>query len=257
MKVATLNLNGLRSATKKGLLPWLESQDFDIICFQEVRMSLEDAEKIVPKGYYNTHAVAEKKGYSGASIWSKIEPKSSQVLFDFPLGDQEGRIAQNIYNNCVVLSMYFPSGTTGQKRQEQKYVFLDFVERYAKELSETYTDILICGDVNIAHTENDIFHHKANAKKSGFLPREREWMTRLFSSGWSDVFRQLNPQKEAYSWWTNRSKTAREKNVGWRIDYQIASQSLAAKATKSNIVDRGLKLSDHTAIVAQYDITLS
>ena len=257
MNVASLNLNGLRAATKKGFIPWLEEQNFDVVCLQEVRMSYDDAAKLVPSGYYSTHAVAQKKGYSGAAIWSKIQPQSSQVLFDFPLGDQEGRVAQNIYKDCVILSMYFPSGTSGEERQKQKYVFLDFVDRHAKDLRQTYEHVLICGDVNIAHTEHDIFHHKANAKKSGFLPRERAWMSSFMQSGWSDVYRQVHPDTEAYSWWTNRSKAAREKNIGWRIDYQLASQRLSEKATSSFIVDRSLKLSDHSAVVAEYDFILS
>lgn len=256
MKIATLNVNGLRSASKKGLISWLEEQDFDVICLQEVRMSREDAAKLVPAGYFNTHAVAQKKGYSGALIWSKVQPQSSQINFDFALGDQEGRIAQNIFHNCVVLSMYFPSGTSGDERQEQKYVFLDFVDRYTKELQKTHSNIVICGDVNIAHTELDIFHHKANANKSGFLPREREWMTSFLAKGWCDVFRQQNQGVEAYSWWTNRSKTAREKNIGWRIDYQLATSGLSEKVISSYIVDRSLKLSDHTAVVAEYDMVL-
>ena len=156
----------------------------------------------------------------------------------------------------MVLSMYFPSGTSGDKRQEQKYVFLDYVDEYTKELQKSHDKILICGDVNIAHTELDIFHHKANANKSGFLPREREWMTSLLQKGWSDVFRQKNLGVEAYSWWTNRSKTAREKNIGWRIDYQLATRSLSDKVLSSYIVDRSLKLSDHTAVVAEYDFNL-
>ena len=257
MKVVTLNVNGLRAANKKGLLSWLEEQNFDVICLQEVRMSREDTAKLVPMGYFNTHAVAQKKGYSGASIWSKEKPLSSKIHFDFELGDQEGRIAQIIFQNCVILSMYFPSGTSGDERQQQKYVFLDFVDQYTKELKESHEHILICGDVNIAHTELDIFHHKANANKSGFLPREREWMTNFLKEGWIDVFRDKNPDLEAYSWWTNRSKTAREKNIGWRIDYQLASSALGKKAMSSYIVERSVKLSDHTAVVAEFDIDLA
>jgi exodeoxyribonuclease-3 len=254
MKIATLNVNGIRAASKKGMLDWIVTEDFDIICLQEVRMPAADIETLVPKGYHHVGVAAEKKGYSGVSIWSKEEPLSTQTSFQFPLADNEGRIVKAVFQNCVVYSMYFPSGTTGSVRQLQKYEFLDFLNKQSSSLLDEHRHVLICGDVNIAHTEKDIFHHKANAKKSGFLPEEREWLTSFLASGWVDVFRSMHPDTEEYSWWTNRSKAARPKNIGWRIDYQLASKGLADRAKSSWIVDRSLKLSDHTAVVVEYDI---
>jgi exodeoxyribonuclease-3 len=253
MKIATLNVNGLRAAHKKGIMHWIEDEALDVLCLQEVRMSGTDLLRLIPSGYHSVHVEAEKKGYSGVAIWSKEKPISTQSVFQFPLGDQEGRIVKAVFREYIVYSMYFPSGTSGTERQVQKYAFLKFIAQESSSMLKEHSHVLICGDVNIAHTEIDIFHHKANAKKSGFLPREREWMTSFLSSGWVDVFRAKHPGVEEYSWWTNRAKTARPNNIGWRIDYQLASQKMAEKAKKAWIVNRGLKLSDHTAVVVEYD----
>lgn len=255
MKLGTLNVNGLRSALKKGLLEWVREEDFDILCLQEVRMSPSDFLEVVPEGYFYVHSAAVKPGYSGVAIWSKVKPISTQINFDFPLSDTEGRIAKAEFRDCLVYSMYFPSGTSGDARQEEKYRFLDFIEANAPIFLAQHKNVVICGDINIAHTELDIFHHKTNANTSGFLPRERKWLTRFLESGWVDVFRSSHPGEEVYSWWTTRSATARPNNIGWRIDYQLASQNLVDKVQKSWIVDRNLRLSDHTAVVAEYDIS--
>ena len=254
MKIATLNVNGLRASIKKGFLDWLENSGIDIICLQEVRMDAADLEKKVPKGWHNIHVAAQKKGYSGVAIWSKIKPKSWKKNFAFDLSDNEGRIIKAEFENCIVYSMYFPSGTSGTSRQDEKYRFLNFIEKNAPVFQQQHEHVLICGDVNIAHTALDIFHDKANAKNSGFLPRERDWMSSFLQSGWKDVYRECHPKKEIYSWWSNRSRTARSKNVGWRIDYHLASPALANKVQESSILEREIVLSDHTAVIVEYNI---
>ena len=256
MKLGTLNVNGLRSAIKKGFLEWVAKEDFDVLCLQEVRMSEAEVEAVVPEGYHNLHAEAQKPGYSGVAIWSKVRPTSTQIEFDFPLADTEGRIVKAQFSDCIVYSMYFPSGTSGDARQEEKYRFLDFIKSNAASFLKQHNNVVICGDVNIAHTELDIFHHKTNANKSGFLPQERKWLTEFLDSGWVDIFRSQHRGEEVYSWWTTRSATARSNNIGWRIDYHLASQQMATKLQKSWIVDREVRLSDHTAVVAEYDIAL-
>ena len=257
MKIGTLNVNGLRAATRKGLRSWLEKSDLDILCLQEVRMNIADCkeEHKPPVGWFSAQVDAQKKGYSGVAIWSKTKPVQVVARSGLPLADTEGRILKFVYPNLVLYSMYFPSGTSGTERQKQKMVFLQYMTENSQAIQAEHEHVLICGDVNIAHTALDICRDKANAKKSGFLPEERKWVDDFLDDGWIDVYRSLNKGVESYSWWTNRSKTARKDNVGWRIDYHFATKKLAQKAKSAVIVERSTNLSDHSCVIVDYDLS--
>lgn len=256
MKVLTLNCNGLRATIKKGFLEWLEVCDPDIVCLQEVRFeqSKFKGQFAPPEGWHWVQVDAEKKGYSSVAIWSKTPPNSVRTEIGLDWADGEGRAVCMEFDEFDIWSIYFPSGTSGAERQGYKDRFLAFMTDKMAEWEQTGRKTLLCGDVNIAHTALDIFHDKGNAKSSGFLPHERAWVSSLLESGWVDVFRKHNPEVECYSWWSNRSKSTREKNVGWRIDYHFATQNLAELSRSSEIVDRGIFLSDHTGVLAEYAI---
>ena len=210
----------------------------------------------IPDGWYWVQADADKKGYSGVAIWSKKEPNEVKSEIGLDWADGEGRAVSMVFNDFEIWSIYFPSGSSGEERQGYKDRFLDFMTIKMDQWANSKQKVLVCGDVNIAHTALDIFHDKSNAKSSGFLPHERAWMSQRLEKGWVDVYRKHHPGVECYSWWSNRRKSTREKNVGWRIDYHLATEALAKHSISSEIVDRSLFLSDHTAVVADYDITL-
>lgn len=258
MRVATLNVNGFRAAVKKGLFDWIASCNPDVLCFQEVRFGQNQYKGAlsIPAGWHWVQSDAEKKGYSSVSIWSKKEPKEVKSTIGLDWADREGRAVSMVFDDLEIWSIYFPSGTSGEERQGYKDRFLSFMTEEMNTWAETGRKILVCGDVNIAHTALDIFHDKSNAKSSGFLPHERAWISERLDNGWVDVFRKHHPQEECYSWWSNRRKSTRQKNVGWRIDYHFATQALAQHSVSCEIVDRSLFLSDHSAVVADYDIHL-
>lgn len=255
MIISTLNVNGIRAASTKGLKNWIEKDDPDIICFQE----LKALENQVPKeiqllNYYQYYHSAEKKGYSGVGVLTKEEPIDIKYGIGIDWIDIEGRYLLVELDKLVVISLYAPSGTTGDIRQDIKYKFLDVFFNHVSDLKKTYNKpILICGDYNIAHTEIDIHDPKSNKKTSGFLPEEREWFTKLLESGWYDLFR-LNHKDEVdlYSWWSYRAN-ARANNKGWRIDYIVCSEKLDNYIKKSWI-NTEYKLSDHAPVCV--DISL-
>ena len=225
--IISYNVNGIRAAIRKGFIDWLESSKYDLVCLQETKaqpdqLPLEDFEKA---GYHHYWESAEKKGYSGVAFLAKREP--DQVLNGMGVKkfDSEGRIIRADYGDLTVLNCYFPSGTTGDIRQTIKMEFLDKFFKWIRKLKKERPNLIIVGDYNIAHTEMDIHNPKGNAKNSGFLPEEREWMTKWFKSGFIDSFRYLNPEQVQYSWWSWRSN-ARAQNKGWRIDYQSVSEPL-------------------------------
>ena len=258
MRVGTLNLNGFRAACNKGLLTWVEESNFDILCLQEVRFGQDQYKGAlsIPDGWHWVQADAEKKGYSGVAIWSKKAPNEVKSEIGLDWADREGRAVSMVFDELEIWSIYFPSGTSGDERQGYKDRFLVFMKDKMNEWASSGRKVLVCGDVNIAHTALDIFHDKSNTKTSGFLPHERAWVSERLENGWVDVFRKHHPSVECYSWWSNRRKSTRDKNVGWRIDYQFATQALAKYSASSEIVDRSLFLSDHTAVIADYDIQL-
>ena len=249
MRIITANLNGIRSAANKGYFAWLQTQQADVICMQELKAQAADmtAEMLAPAGYYGYFHYAEKKGYSGVGIYCKAKPdKVIEGLGNSSLGhvasdmtdiDSEGRYIECQFGNLSVVSLYLPSGSSGEERQTFKFSVLARIMPHLEALKASGRDVLVCGDINIAHQEIDLKNYKGNKKNSGFLPEERAWLSDLYTRvGWVDVYRSLHPATtdECYTWWSNRG-AAYEKNVGWRLDYQIATPELAKKAVASTI----------------------
>ncbi|GMV58804.1 MAG: exodeoxyribonuclease III [Burkholderiaceae bacterium] len=253
IRIATLNVNGIRSAATKGLFRWVRRADPDVLCLQEVKAHEQD----IPErcryhdGLHGIFYCAEKKGYAGTALYSKKQPKCVQLGFGVTEFDEEGRYIEAEFANLTVISVYFPSGSSSPERQASKFRFLDAFMPHLAKLRASGREIVFCGDVNIAHKEIDLKNWRSNQKNSGFLPEERAWLTELFDrQGWVDVFRRLDPRPEQYTWWSNRGQ-AWAKNVGWRIDYQIATPGLAAKAKKVEIYTKQ-RFSDHAPLVIEY-----
>jgi len=256
MKIITLNLNGIRSASRKGFYSWLEAQNADFVCLQELKAQQEDltAEMQSPKDYFGFFSYAQKKGYSGVGIYTRIKPNKVITNLGIPDIDDEGRYLELDFDSLIVISVYLPSGSSGEDRQIFKYQVLDKINKIFEVKINQGKDIVICGDFNIAHQDIDLKNFKGNRKNSGFLPDERAWLTDLFSRlGFYDIYRQLYPthSDESYTWWSNRGQ-AWLKNVGWRIDYQIANRTLMNKALSANIY-KETRFSDHAPLVVIYE----
>ena len=261
-KLTSLNLNGIRSATTKGLEKWLASHQADCICVQEVKAQGPDVagkfEALAGlNGYFH---FAEKKGYSGVGVYTRNEPSDVVIGFDDGEFDTEGRWAELRFDTpkrkLSLISAYFPSGSSGEERQLAKYRFLDLMYPHLQALKKQ-REFVLCGDINIAHQNIDLKNWRSNQKNSGFLPEERAWMTRLLTEGGLvDVYRQLQPEatETAYTWWSNRGQ-AYANNVGWRLDYHLATPALAAHA-KREAVYKGEKFSDHAPLTIEYDMKL-
>jgi exodeoxyribonuclease-3 len=253
IRIATLNVNGIRSAGAKGLLRWVKRAAPDVLCVQEVKAHECDipAGLREPDGLHGVVYCAQKKGYAGTALYSRKRPRRVQLGFGVAEFDHEGRYIEAEFASVTVISVYFPSGSAGPERQASKYRFLDAFMPHLQRLYASGRDIVFCGDVNIAHKEIDLKNWRSNQKNSGFLPEERAWLTRLFDEqGWVDVFRRLDPRPERYTWWSNRGQ-AYAKNVGWRIDYHIATPALAARAKTAEIFTRQ-RFSDHAPLVIEY-----
>ena len=257
-KLTSLNLNGIRSATSKGLESWLAQAAPDCICVQEVKAQMPDLagkfEQLAGlQGYFH---LAEKKGYSGVGIYTRLEPSDVVVGYQSPEFDAEGRYVELRFDTPQrrhsIISAYFPSGSSGEERQEAKFRFL--AEFYPHLMAlKGQRDFILCGDINIAHQAIDLKNWKSNQKNSGFLPEERAWMTKLLGEGGMvDVYRQLEPSATdtAYTWWSNRGQ-AYANNVGWRLDYHLATPALASGARSVDIY-KGVKFSDHAPITIAY-----
>ncbi|MCK6389979.1 MAG: exodeoxyribonuclease III [Azonexus sp.] len=260
LRIISLNLNGIRSAWSKNVYPWLQSQQADVICFQELKAQLPDLspEMLAPDGQSAHYHCAEKKGYSGVGVWSRHLPQ--QVIHGFDGGefDAEGRYLRADIGNVSVISLYLPSGSSSPERQEAKFRFLDVFLPKMGALRAEGREIVLCGDWNIAHQEADLKNWKSNRKNSGFLPEERAWLTRVFEElGWVDVYRRLYPEAtdSCYTWWSNRGQ-AWAKNVGWRIDYQIATPGIATTARAASIY-KAERFSDHAPLIIDYDYPFS
>ncbi len=254
-KIISANLNGVRSAAKKGFFEWLQTQQADFLCVQELKAQEADMsdEFLRPAGYYGHFHYAEKKGYSGAGVYSKQKPDAVHIGFGSEEFDAEGRYVRCDFGNLSVISLYAPSGSSSEERQQAKFRFMDEFLPHLTELLQSGREFVICGDWNIAHQEKDLKNWKSNQKNSGFLPEERAWMTRLFDElGWVDVYRQLYPDATAdcYTWWSNRGQ-AWANNVGWRIDYQIASKDLASRARSASVY-KEQRFSDHAPLIIEY-----
>jgi exodeoxyribonuclease-3 len=257
VKIITLNVNGIRSAAGKGFFEWMLKRRPDVACLQETKAQEHQLSPEVQnlRGYYSYFHDAEKRGYSGVAIYCKRKPDRVITGLGWPDIDAEGRFLQADFGALSVVSLYLPSGSSSPERQAVKF---DFMERFLpvlKKLHRSRRNYVICGDWNIAHKAIDLKNWRGNQKNSGFLPEERAWMdTVLDSVGWVDAFRVVNPNPDQYTWWSNRGR-AWEKNVGWRIDYQIVSSRLKG-AVKSAAIYKERRFSDHAPLTLIYDYEL-
>jgi exodeoxyribonuclease-3 len=253
MRIITLNVNGIRSASKKGLFRWLATQRADVVCLQEMKCQEADLDAGLHglKVYQTCHAFAEKKGYSGVAIYSRKPPDEIRRGFESREFDAEGRYVEARFGKLWIVSVYLPSGSAGPHRQASKFRFLKEFVLHLKKIKGRGNEIVLCGDWNIAHQEIDLRNWRSNRKNSGFLPEERAWLSGVFDDiGFVDVFRRLNAKPDQYTWWSNRGQ-AWAKNVGWRIDYQVATPGVARKALKESIYKRK-RFSDHAPLIIDY-----
>lgn len=257
LRIITLNLNGIRSAWSKGVLPWLASQNADVVCLQELKAQHDDLNEEMksPADLYAFYHAAEKKGYSGVGLWCRKKPDAVIEGLGHAEFDAEGRYLRADFGNLSVISLYLPSGSSSPERQEAKFRFMDVFFPHLVELARLGRDVVVCGDWNIAHQEIDLKNWKSNRKNSGFLPEERAWVSRVLSEGgWRDVYRGLYPDttEDCYTWWSNRGQ-AWAKNVGWRLDYQLATPDLAMRARAASVY-KAQRFSDHAPLVIDYEV---
>jgi exodeoxyribonuclease-3 len=252
LKLVTYNVNGIRSALTKGWADWVREHQFDIICLQETKASPDqvDLSTIADLGYHTYWNSAQKKGYSGVATFSKREPDQVIAGCGMAKYDDEGRILRSDFGDLTVLNCYFPSGTTGDVRQDFKMIFLDDFFNWVDDLRQERPKLIVVGDYNIAHTERDIHDPKGNKNSSGFLPQEREWMTNFLSSGWIDTFRVFHPEPHRYSWWSQRFPSVRLNNKGWRIDYITVTAALKDQLKDADIYPE-VKHSDHCPVYVE------
>lgn len=253
MRVISVNVNGIRSAARKGFYEWLKGQRADFVCMQEIKAHEGDLHEdiVSPKGFHAAFSLAEKKGYSGVGLYSKAKPDSVQRGFGSREFDAEGRYVEMRFGNLSVVSVYFPSGASSPERQLAKFRFLEEFRPHLEALKKSGREVVLCGDVNIAHKEIDLRNWRSNQKNSGFLPEERAWISGVFDEvGYVDVFRRLNPDPDQYTWWSNRGDSW-NKNVGWRIDYHLATEGPAQTAKKESIY-KAERFSDHAPLVIDY-----
>ncbi|MBK7492760.1 MAG: exodeoxyribonuclease III [Nitrosomonas sp.] len=254
MQIITLNLNGIRAAAKKGFFPWLAQQTADVVCVQELKAQLLDLsdEMQAPDDYHGYFHCAEQKGYSGVGIYARKKPDRIVEGIGVADIDAEGRFLQADFGNLSIVSLYLPSGSSGEHRQAAKFYFLEQFYPVLQSLMASGREIILCGDWNIAHKEIDLKNWRSNQKNSGFLPKERSWLTHVFDEiGFVDVFRRLNTEPDQYTWWSNRGQ-AWAKNVGWRIDYQITTPAIAQTARSTSIF-KDERFSDHAPLIVDYD----
>ena len=255
MRVITLNANGLRAAARKGFFQWLPRQKADVVCLQETRAHPDQRteEMRPPKGWHAYYLDAEKKGYSGVALYSRNEPDAVHTGLGWPTADQEGRFICADYGKLSVASIYLPSGSSGDERQQVKFDFLRRLQPILAGMRDDGRSYILTGDWNIAHKEIDLKNWRGNKKNSGFLPEERQWMDRLFDEiGMVDAFRRVDPRPDQYTWWSNRGQ-AWDKNVGWRIDYQITTPDIADKV-KAATIYKSKRFSDHAPLIMDYDL---
>jgi exodeoxyribonuclease III len=254
-RVITLNVNGLRSAASKGLLRWLQRAEPDVVCLQEVKAQQADLseELLSPLGLHAHFHFAQTRGYSGTAVWSRKRPRAVRTGIGVDEFDLEGRYVEADFGHTRIVSVYFPSGSSSPERQQAKFRFLDHFHPHLDRLRAVGVETLLCGDVNIAHKEIDLKNWRSNQKNSGFLPEERAWMSKTLGElGWVDVYRRLHPETtgEAYTWWSSRGQ-AWANNVGWRLDYHIATPGLAARAKHAEVY-KARRFSDHAPLVVEY-----
>jgi exodeoxyribonuclease III len=252
-KIITYNVNGIRAAMTKNWLDWLNAVNPDIVCLQETKASPEQLDTGIfeDAGYHHYWHSAEKKGYSGVAIFTKNKPDHIEIGCGIDHIDAEGRIIRADYGDKSVISLYIPSGSSGDERQAYKMEWLEEFYDYIHNLKKEHPNLLICGDYNICHKAIDIHNPISNAKSSGFLPEEREWMSKFIDSGFIDSFRYFNQEPHQYTWWSYRAN-ARVKNLGWRIDYIMATQNLGENLKRAIILPDA-KHSDHCPMLLDID----
>ncbi|MBS1227140.1 MAG: exodeoxyribonuclease Xth [Proteobacteria bacterium] len=256
LRIITLNLNGIRSAWNKGVLPWASAQNADVVCLQELKAQHADLsdEMKAPGDLHAYYHCAEKKGYSGVGLWCRRPPDAVIEGTGDAEFDAEGRYLRADFGKLSVISLYLPSGSSSPERQDAKFRFMDIFYPLLVELAASGRDVAVCGDWNIAHQEIDLKNWKSNRKNSGFLPEERAWVSRVLEhGGWGDVYRRLHPAAtdDCYTWWSNRGQ-ARANNVGWRLDYQLATPALAASVRQAAVY-KDQRFSDHAPLTIDYE----
>ncbi|MBL7919229.1 MAG: exodeoxyribonuclease III [Bacteroidia bacterium] len=253
MRIITYNVNGIRAAMGKGLVQWIKQANPDVLCLQEIKASPDQVGvfEFEEMGYHHYWYPAQKKGYSGVAIFTKKEPKNVVYGCGIKEYDDEGRVLRVDFDDVSVMSVYHPSGSSGDLRQGFKMKWLGDFNNYVAELKETVPNLIMSGDFNICHKAIDIHNPKSNANTSGFLPEEREWMEQFINAGFIDTFRHFNQEPHHYSWWSYRAGS-RAKNLGWRIDYNIASAALAPRLKRSVILADAMH-SDHCPVVLEID----
>jgi len=256
MRIITVNVNGIRSAARKGFFEWLQQQQADFVCLQETRIQPSQREDAMfsPAGYETRYVDAERPGYSGVALFCRKKPDRIIEGLGWPDFDSEGRWVQADYGRLSVVSLYLPSGSSREDRQVFKYELMDRFKPLLKKWASSGREFIICGDINIAHREIDLKNWRSNQKNSGFLPEERAWMDWWFSDGGMvDVFREIEPGPDQFTWWSNRGQ-AWAKNVGWRIDYQIATPQIATRAYAVEIFKEA-RFSDHAPLIIDYRVS--
>ncbi len=258
MRIITLNTNGIRAAARKGFFDWLDKQNADIVCIQETKAQRHQLEDPVfsPREYHVYYHDAEKKGYSGVAIYTRQEPDRVQHGIGWDVMDIEGRWLGVDFGDLTVVSLYLPSGSSKEERQQVKYQTMDYLQPLLSEMAADRRHYVICGDWNIAHKNIDLKNWRGNQKNSGFLPEERAWMDELFGPvGMADAFRHVDPREEQYTWWSNRGR-AWDNNTGWRIDYQVTTPALAHKVVRAEIY-KNERFSDHAPLIIDYEFDIA
>lgn len=249
MRIISYNVNGIRAAINKGFIEWLKTDPADVICLQETKAVKDNVnhQLFTELGYQDYWFSAQKKGYSGVAVLTRIKPDHVEYGTGHKVSDDEGRVLQLDFGDTRIINAYFPSGTSSDERQSFKYVWLDEFLVFLNKLKKKHPNLILCGDYNIAHQEIDIHDPKGNRKSSGFLPAEREWMTTFFESGWEDSFRHFHPEPHRYTWWSQRFPSVRLQNKGWRIDYINVTNPLKKKLKAAEIYPE-VKHSDHCPV---------
>ncbi len=252
-RIISYNVNGIRAALRKGLIDWLKVINPDIVCLQEIKAQNEQIPvfDFVEAGYINFWFPAKRKGYSGVAILTKTEPDKMVYGMGIEKYDDEGRFLRADYGDISVVSVYFPSGSSGDERQAFKIQWLADFQKYINNLKKSRPNLILAGDYNICHEAIDIHDPIRNAKVSGFLPEERKWMTKFLNSGFTDSFRYFNNEPNNYTWWSYRAN-ARARNLGWRIDYEMISNTIANKMKRAIILPEA-KHSDHCPVLLEID----
>lgn len=255
--IITCNTNGIRAAARKGFFDWLAQQNADVVCIQETKAQEEQLADPVfsPAGYHCYYNDARKKGYSGTALYSRVKPRAVVTSLGWESADTEGRYLQADYDGVSVISLYLPSGSSSEAAQAKKIDFMDQFYEHLRSLRRKRREFIICADWNICHRPIDIKNWKANQKNSGFLPEERAWLDQVYDElGYLDSFRLVNPEPDQYTWWSNRGQ-AWDKNVGWRLDYQMITPGLASAVKRAEIY-KAQRFSDHAPQIMDYDLEL-